>query len=304
MSRRKKKAVEAPVPDEPTLVEEGFLVEENHTLAQPGEIEDEPADEVPEDVVTPPLPSEKILRTRRRFRTAPGHEPTLRVLLDPGHGGRDPGAMWQDPKSKTIYMEKDINMAVARMVYEFLPAEADVYITRTADEFVSHRNRVVTAFDYDLFISIHCNSIGGKYDPEEVSGTEVLVADMKDPVLKKFGETFARAVGKALGIGTNDPNFLRNGGNIRVLSLAEKIVDRYGRSKSILRPAPFCDERYPKGAKGKGYPAVLIELGYLTNSGDRKALTSEAKQRAVAQAIAKVIEEIIPSPRGVVQGLI
>lgn len=305
MSRRKK-AVEA----EPLIdlgMDEGLLDEEGHTIAPPdaNDIIIEPADRVPEDVVTPPLPAEKILRSRRRIATAPGQEPTLRVLLDPGHGGRDAGAVWQDPKSKKLYMEKDINMNIAQMVYEFLPPEVDVYITRTADEFVSYRNRAITSFEYDLLISIHCNAIDAKrYDPDEVRGTEVLVFNPKDALLRGLAESFAQAAAKALGIGLNEPNYIRSGGNLRVLSLAESVQDRYGRSKSILRLAPFCDDRFPRGEKGKGYPAVLLELGYITNPKDREALFSPARQRDVAAAIAGVIGEIAPSNRGIVKGLI
>jgi len=87
----------------------------------------------------------------------------LKVTVDPGHGGSDPGALGSNTK------EKDVNLAIARQVAKFLTAAgAVVQLTRQDDSFVSLSDRAATANsnNSDYFISIHSNSGGGK-------GTEV-----------------------------------------------------------------------------------------------------------------------------------
>jgi len=77
----------------------------------------------------------------------------MRIILDPGHGGRDPGAIFNGKK------EKDITLAVAKKIY-WMMADSEVYLTRTDDRFVFLKDRCKFANDLhaDYFLSIHCNA--------------------------------------------------------------------------------------------------------------------------------------------------
>jgi len=230
-----------------------------------------------------------MARPKKR-RPVTQNEPTLAVVIDPGHGGRDSGATWRSERGKLL-MEKDINRDVAMRIPGFLPAYVSYYMTRDRDETISLRNRVLHPFHYDLFVSIHCNAIAERQ--EEVRGSEVYIQTTKDAWLMEVGYAFVTAVGDALKTGVNDPNPVRSNPHLRVLSLADRIRNKFGRSRSVLRRAPGDPTR---GMRDVGTPAFLIELAYMTNAADRKALVTKARRNAAAQAIADVIASIAPQP--------
>ncbi len=95
----------------------------------------------------------------------------LRVVLDPGHGGTEDGAI-----SSTGLKEKDINLACARYLAEDLRrAGARVLLIRNSDQTVSLSQRLTLArgFQGHLFISLHHNSVGASIDPLRIQGTSV-----------------------------------------------------------------------------------------------------------------------------------
>lgn len=82
----------------------------------------------------------------------------MRICVDAGHGGKDPGAVGQGG-----LLEKDVALAIARWLKKLLLSlNHDVILTRSNDTFVSlsDRCRLTNAQKADLFISIHCNSAG------------------------------------------------------------------------------------------------------------------------------------------------
>ena len=226
------------------------------------------------------------------IRNSPPAEKSLIVLLDPGHGGQDTGCVWQDQETGTLYFEKDINLDVCLRVIPHLAPNVGVRITRSSDLFISLYNRAVTPFHYDCLVSVHCNSVPApEYDVEKVAGTEVYVRSLADAKGVEIAASFLDPVAEALGITPNLPNPVRSNSNLRVLTLADRICDRFGRSNSILRRAPGDPSR---GERGHGAAALILELGYLSNSRDRKALTDPVRREACAVAIAKVINALAP----------
>ena len=96
-----------------------------------------------------------------------------RIIIDAGHGGKDPGAIGTGRHSDT---ESDVALAVSLKVRDYILQYYDsveVIMTRDTDEFIELRQRTKIANDAkaDLFVSIHCNTNGNK----QASGTETYV---------------------------------------------------------------------------------------------------------------------------------
>lgn len=94
--------------------------------------------------------------------------PQFKVVLDPGHGGKDPGAVGPGGTK-----EKDVALAVAKLLAKELSYFARPTLTRDGDEHreLWKRSSLANTFGADLFISIHCNSA----DNRDACGTETLV---------------------------------------------------------------------------------------------------------------------------------
>jgi N-acetylmuramoyl-L-alanine amidase len=166
------------------------------------------------------------------------------VVIDPGHGGRDPGAT-----SRYGTHEKDINLPVARRIATLLAQRGvTVAMTRRQDRFIELEDRAGLANrrGADLFVSIHADSAP---DPS-ASGFTLYVATDASP---KAYEA-ARAI--------------------------ERAMATTGSGSRGIRKA---DYRVLVQTKG---PAVLIELGYLSNAADARRLHETAFQNRLARAIA------------------
>ncbi len=223
--------------------------------------------------------------------------PKWSVVLDPGHGGHQSGT-----RSEDGVPEKKIALAVAKHLRTMLVAKGvRVVMTREADLAVSldERVRVADRAEADVYVSIHANyaPVGERRGAE----TYILSALARDEVARSVtvreneedgasppqgGDVRPRGEGK---LPTKDIDLilddLRRGvaheGSAR---LARRIQDRLElvlglRPGRGLRQAPF------KVLKGVQAPAVLVELGYLSNRAQAAFLSSPAGQRASARAL-------------------
>ena len=94
----------------------------------------------------------------------------MKICIDPGHGGKDPGAVGYDVK------EKDITLGISLLLAEILKKKGiTVDLTRTSDIYhsVNEKAQIANSKGADLFISIHCNSAGST----AAEGAEVLIYD-------------------------------------------------------------------------------------------------------------------------------
>lgn len=176
------------------------------------------------------------------------------VVLDAGHGGKDVGTM--AVQQQTDIYEKDINLTLALQVGELLEAHGvKVILTREDDTFLELQERtdLSNQENPDLFISLHCNYFE---DDSSVSGLECYYAS-----------------------------------NSKGQGCAETILDLLAENGSILtRNAKSADYYVLKHTKA---PAVLVEMGYLSNSSELKNLTSEEYQKLLSEELTEGILAVL-----------
>lgn len=179
------------------------------------------------------------------------------VVLDAGHGGKDPGAV-----RNKIY-EKDINFDILYTYTKsfFENSDIKVYYTRESDKFISLNDRAKFAslVQADLFISLHMNA--SIY--EEATGTEVFYS-VKNNDSQASGLTSAKF---AKILAPNVSNALNT--KLRGVSKSDYYVVQYN-----------------------SVPAILIELGFISNAAERSKLVNPQYQKKVAEAIYQSIIEV------------
>jgi N-acetylmuramoyl-L-alanine amidase len=202
------------------------------------------------------------------------------IVLDPGHGGDDIGA--QGPEGAT---EKAVTLNLAQILAAELQRGYKVVLTRTDDSTVSLANRTATANNLkaDLFISIHT---GGSF-VHSTSGTVVYYYQTFSEDLPRQRADTANTV-----MDTNAP------------ILWDRVQNRYVEKSRILagilhaRLSTFgpVKESRVAGAplavlQGANMPAILIEIGYLTNPSEEKYLVDQQFLTDLAGVIRQGIDE-------------
>jgi len=218
------------------------------------------------------------------------------VVLDAGHGGKDPGNTYHG------FREKEIALKATLKVGEILEKEKDLKIiyTRTTDTFVElvNRPKIANKAKADLYISIHCNSVKN-FTPNGTetfvmglsrSGMNLEVAKNENSVIlleNNFKETYKgfnpNNSESLLGLTLIQEENLNNS-----ISLATKIQDNFTHNL----------ERNSRGVKQQPLwvldavfmPGVLIELGFLSNKVEGEFLNSDEGQNKMAMQIANAIK--------------
>ncbi|WP_145050000.1 N-acetylmuramoyl-L-alanine amidase family protein [Paenibacillus xylanexedens] len=174
------------------------------------------------------------------------------VVIDPGHGGSDPGTI-----SITNKPEKDFTLAVGLKVQALLLQEENIHLvmTRDTDVYPTRPERVKLANDLnaDVFVSIHGNSVESA---PKVSGTETFYYQRSSS--KDLANVIHKHLIQAMGLKDRG---VKNG-NLEVI-------------------------------RNTKMPAVLLELGFLSNAEEEIALLSEDMQMKAAQAIVDGIKEYL-----------
>jgi N-acetylmuramoyl-L-alanine amidase len=230
-------------------------------------------------------------------------DPRPLVVLDPGHGGFDPGAMGGDGE-----VEKTITLDFATTLAAELERRGKVRValTRTGDTFVSLPDRVRFARDQDatLFVSIHADTLGGSITAVRGATIYTLADKASDAEAEKLAEKENR-VDQLAGIdpASEDGDVVSILDDLmkrqtKVLSvafarkLAETLEPHVHLNKNPLRSAAFVVLKAPD------VPSALIELGYLSSRADRAALTSQEWREQAARAMATAIEGRMPAKPG------
>lgn len=199
----------------------------------------------------------------RRQAAGDPHRDVRVVVLDPGHGGSDPGV-----SSASGMPEKEITLGIAQRAKRRLEREGlEVHLTRASDRFLSPEARAELAngLHADVVVSIHCN---GWFD-EELRGFSVGVPRSAEPAADEEMPRW----------GSRDVRCRRD-----TETLAEILLHAMGESLPIpnrgVRAASFAM------IEGTRSPAVHVECGFLTNRSDAANLVDPEFQETVAQAIA------------------
>ncbi|SPJ23926.1 N-acetylmuramoyl-L-alanine amidase [Palleronia abyssalis] len=216
----------------------------------------------------------------------------LRVTLDPGHGGFDPGAEVGGSR------ESDLMLQFALELAEILNAAGmEVSLTRTDDAFVPLPDRVgvARARQADLFLSLHADALA----EGAASGASVytLSSEASDDASQKLAERMDRTdllAGVDLQIADDEvatilQEMVRAETGPRSAALADEIVNGLSRATGDLHKRPRLSADFSV-LRGADIPSVLIELGFLSSDRDRHNLLDAAWRREAAHGIREGVE--------------
>ena len=228
-----------------------------------------------------------------RVTRARGANPPL-VVIDPGHGGRDPGASSLHLASP----EKDVTLALGLAMRDALAATGRVRVamTRGDDRYLElpERYRIARRLDADLFISIHADAAPAN---DAAHGATIytlseVASDREAALLAARENAAGRVAGARL---SDDPNV-----NVILIDLAQResmnvsadfaaLVYREGQPHFPFRPnwhrfAAFVVLKAPD------IPSILFESGYVTNATDARYISSAEGRRQIAEGMRKAIE--------------
>ncbi|MBM85924.1 MAG: N-acetylmuramoyl-L-alanine amidase [Rhodospirillaceae bacterium] len=236
-------------------------------------------------------PVSKAPLTRHKPRQTGGRK---MIVLDPGHGGVDPGAIG----ASGIY-EKTVVLAAAKTLKRILETSGryTVKLTRERDVFLKLRQRVASsrAADADLFISIHADSIADK----KLRGASVYTLSEKssDKEAARLAEQENKSdIIAGMDFSDETPEVT----NILIDLVQRETKNRSARLAGILaeelRNSVKTHRRAHRFAgfavlKAPDVPSVLLEMGYLSNPKEEKMLRSRAFQEKVAVAVRRGIDK-------------
>ena len=217
------------------------------------------------------------------------------VILDAGHGGKDPGNSYHG------FVEKEIALKTTLKLEQYLKKDSDIRVvhTRKSDVFIELKDRPkkANAIDANLFVSIHCNSVKNPvpYGTETFvmglarSKGNLEIAKQENSVIlleKDYKQTYKGFDPKnpetLIGLKILQEDYLD-----RSINLASKIENNF---RNKLHRKSRGIKQTPLWVLDAAYmPSVLIELGFLSNNEEGLYLNSEEGQNSMAEAIAAAI---------------
>ncbi len=224
------------------------------------------------------------------------------VVLDPGHGGRSPGA-----RGSTGTVEKELVLSVAEKLKARLEEGLGikVVLTRTADYYVGLKERTAIANNNraDLFLSIHANATFRR----DIEGYETYYLSLRST--DKQARSYAEMENRALGVkgGEDDKAlleailwdmaqtaYLQESSELAAMVQRRIVGELRGRDRGV-RQAPLAV------LMGASMPAALVEIGYISNPEQEVRLNRQSHQDRIAQALYMAIEDY---HRGLLRGQI
>ena len=215
------------------------------------------------------------------------------IVIDPGHGGKDPGA------SANGVTEKNVNLGIGLELEKVLQARGyNVVMTRRTDVYLKLQERTDIANNVkaDLFVSIHVNALPSK---TSMTGFEIYIMALptdKDAMNLAKIENREYVEGKGMDTANVD----------RRTEMLLKILGDMQQNNKISESTDFAAALYNAGVRsslpmrrvaqapffvlrGAGMPAVLLETGFVTNAPEARKLTTSAYQQQIARAMSEGI---------------
>lgn len=222
------------------------------------------------------------------------------VMIDPGHGGVDPGAVAKIGRGRSVY-EKDITLSIAKKLQREINRYPNTvaYLTRSTDTFIPLRTRIkkATKKEADLFISIHADSHNNK----SVNGGSVYILS------ERSSDKEAARLARIANRGDEVAGVILKNEARDIQSILIDLTQRESMNKSALLAQDILKHmgnvvkvKHDK-AKFAGFvvlkspdiPSILVEASYLSNYSDRQILTDKAKQDQLAKEIARGVFEYV-----------
>jgi N-acetylmuramoyl-L-alanine amidase len=220
------------------------------------------------------------------------------IVIDPGHGGDDPGAVG---KGKSL--EKDVVLSIARKLRTMLNGKEGyrAFLTRDRDYYVSFKKRLMIAREYgaDLFVSIHADAARSRRaDGSSVYCLSTGAASNEAAKILARSENLADVVGgvpNGEGNDASDPIILdmfqthtiNQSKAFGAILLGE--LDAISSPKfENVQEAPFRVLKLPE------IPSVLVETAYISNAKEEKLLRSSRFQTRIAETLAHSIMKFLP----------
>ncbi len=260
---------------------------------------------------TKSIKKKTIKKKRKKTRTKTKHHKTIKnrvkiipkdilypsskiIVIDPGHGGKDAGAV-----NRRIY-EKNIVLKIGKYLRtELKKSGFIVYMTRDRDHFVklSHRTKYANRKKADLFISIHANSVR-KNKAKKAHGIETyFLSPARSARAKRVAALENRDGVNKMSYSTKN-SLLTILNQTKITQSNKLAIDvqknmlynlrkRYGKNAikdSGVREAPFWV------LVGAAMPSILIEVGYVSNPIEKKRLNTISYQKLIAYGIAQGIK--------------
>lgn len=217
-----------------------------------------------------------------------------KIVIDAGHGGNDPGAV-----GKNGLKEKDVTLDVARRVTKLLRDKGmEVVMTRSDDTFIplARRVEISNSANADLFISIHANanrvrSLNGfevYFVSPEVSDSQRAISAAQNAKLNLNSSCFS---GSSTNLKTILWDMIFTSNRAESIELAQAICRVVNRELSVkilgIKKAAFFV------LKGARMPAVLIEIGFVSNYNEEKLLKNSSYRQQIVETIVRGIENYI-----------
>ena len=217
------------------------------------------------------------------------------VVLDAGHGGKDPGNSYHG------FVEKEIALKTTLLVGELLEKEKDfeVVYTRKTDTFIElvNRPKVANKINADLFVSIHCNSVTN----QTPAGTETFVMGLSR---SDMNLEVAKAENSVILLEDNYQKTYKGFDPKKPESMIGRVIIQEENLNSSIALASTIQDNFTNNLNRKTrgvkqqplwvldaavMPGVLIELGFLSNKEEGEFLNSEEGQKKMAKQIAEAI---------------
>ncbi|MHA3978427.1 N-acetylmuramoyl-L-alanine amidase [Halovulum sp. GXIMD14794] len=218
----------------------------------------------------------------------------LRIVLDPGHGGVDPGA------SRGGVREKDIALAFGLEFAAMLEdtGRYDVALTRRDDRFLLLDDRVAfaRAAEAALFLSLHANTVTeGKASGAAIYVTSRIASDPASARVALLENRSDQAAGMPGDAEQDDVtltlfDMARPATEARARMAAERVVAALGETTGVIRSRPLRAADF-RVLRAPDMPSLLLELGFLSDPGDLADMQSPEWRADVGRALIRALDE-------------